>query len=84
LIAVGNGVRLRADGGSAAARKYGGREGVGNGDHAKSGQGKFFVRIEASGDFETAFGKRDLVRLGDDEEGWHLGTGEGNRLPHTD
>ena len=84
MIAVGNGVRLRADGGSAAARKYGGREGVGNGDHAKSGQGKFFVRIEASGDFETAFGKRDLVRLGDDEEGWHLGTGEGNRLPHTD
>ena len=84
MIAVGDRVRVRTDGGSAAAREYGGREGRVTTITLSWDKVSLFVRIQANRNFGTAFEERDLVRLGDDEEVWHLGAGEGNRRLYTD
>jgi hypothetical protein len=67
LIAVGDRVRVRTDGGSAAARKYAGREGRVTTITPSWDKLGFFVRIEDNRDFETAFQERDLVKLDDGE-----------------
>ena len=61
-------MRVRTDGGSAAAREYGGREGRVTTITPSWDKVSLFVRIQANRNFGTAFEERDLVRLGDDEE----------------
>jgi hypothetical protein len=65
LIAVGDRVRVRTDGGSAVARKYAGREGRVTTIMPSWDKVNFFVRIEGNRDLETAFEERDLVKLDD-------------------
>ncbi len=64
-------MKVRTDGGSAAARKYAGR--TGRVTTISPSLDAFFVQIDGNVrdgnvSFETAFEERDLVRLGDNEE----------------
>lgn len=67
MIAVGDRVRVRTDGGSAAARKYAGREGWVTTITPSWDKVSFFVGIEDNREIETAFEERELVKLDDRE-----------------
>jgi hypothetical protein len=67
LITVGDRVRVRTNGGSAAAWKYAGREGQVTAITPSLDKVRFLVRIEGNRDFETAFEECDLVKLDDGE-----------------
>jgi hypothetical protein len=65
LITVGDWVRVRTSGGSAAARKYAGREGQVTTITPGLDKVNVLVRIEGNRAFETAFEERDLVKVDD-------------------
>ena len=65
MITVGDWVRVRTSGGSAAAQKYAGREGQITTITPSLDKASFLVRIEGKGAFETAFEERDLVKVDD-------------------
>jgi hypothetical protein len=63
-IEVGDRVRVRTGGGTAAARKYAGRVGrVGATAPGLDRIRLFYVRVDGNG-FETAFEERDLIHGG--------------------
>lgn len=66
MIEIGVKVKVRTDGGSAAARKYAGR--TGRVTTISPSLDAYFVQIDGNFTFETAFEERDLVRLDDSEE----------------